>query len=60
MWPQIPSTSSTFLSVFASAYKRLAQFKENVLSIHISSGLSGTINSARLGAAEMVETPSIT
>jgi DegV family protein with EDD domain len=40
--------------VFASAYKRLAHLKEDVLSIHISSGLSGTINSARLGAAEMV------
>jgi DegV family protein with EDD domain len=55
MWPQIPSTSQPSSGVFASAYKRLAQLKENVLSIHISSGLSGTINSARLGAAEMVE-----
>jgi DegV family protein with EDD domain len=55
MWPQIPSTSQPSSGVFASVYKRLAQLKENVLSIHISSGLSGTINSARLGAAEMVE-----
>jgi DegV family protein with EDD domain len=55
MWPQIPSTSQPSSGVFANVYKRLAQFKENVLSIHISSGLSGTINSARLGAAEMVE-----
>jgi DegV family protein with EDD domain len=55
MWPQIPTTSQPSSGVFASAYKRLAQLKENVLSIHISSGLSGTINSARLGAAEMVE-----
>ena len=55
MWPQIPSTSQPSSGVFANAYKRLAQLKEDVLSIHISSGLSGTINSARLGAAEMVE-----
>ena len=55
MWPQIPSTSQPSSGMFANVYKRLAQFKEDVLSIHISSGLSGTINSARLGAAEMVD-----
>jgi DegV family protein with EDD domain len=55
MWPQIPSTSQPSSGLFASVYSRLAQFKEDILSIHISSGLSGTINSARLGAAEMVE-----
>jgi DegV family protein with EDD domain len=55
MWPQIPSTSQPSSGMFANVYKRLAQFKEDVLSIHISSGLSGTIDSARLGAAEMVE-----
>jgi DegV family protein with EDD domain len=55
MWPHIPSTSQPSTGVFANIYKHLAQFKEDVLSIHISSGLSGTINSARLGAAEMVE-----
>jgi len=55
MWPQIPSTSQPSSGLFANVYKRLAQLKEDVLSIHISSGLSGTINSARLGAAEMVD-----
>lgn len=55
MWPQIPSTSQPSSGVFASLYKRLAQFKEDVLSIHVSAGLSGTINSARLGAAEIVD-----
>jgi DegV family protein with EDD domain len=55
MWPQIPSTSQPSSGVFASLYKRLAQFKEEVLSIHVSSGLSGTINSARLGAAEIID-----
>jgi DegV family protein with EDD domain len=55
MWPQIPSTSQPSSGVFAGLYKRFAQLKEDVLSIHVSSGLSGTINSARLGAAELVE-----
>jgi DegV family protein with EDD domain len=55
MWPNIPSTSQPSSGLFAGIYKRVSQFKEDVLSIHISSGLSGTINSARLGAAEMVD-----
>ena len=55
MWPHIPSTSQPSSGMFTSLYKRLEQLKEDVLSIHISSGLSGTINSARLGADEMVE-----
>ena len=55
MWPRIPSTSQPSSGMFTSLYARLAHFKEEMLSIHISSGLSGTINSARLGAAEMVE-----
>ncbi len=55
MWPRIPSTSQPSSGVFATLYTRLAHLKEDVLSIHISSGLSGTINSARLGAAELVE-----
>jgi len=55
MWPHIPSTSQPSSGMFANIYTRLAQLKEDIISIHISSGLSGTINSARLGAAEMVE-----
>ena len=55
MWPQIPSTSQPSSGIFTSLYTRLAHHKEDILSIHISSGLSGTINSARLGAAELVE-----
>lgn len=55
MWPNIPFTSQPSSGLFASMYDHIAQFKEDVLSIHISSGLSGTINSARLGAAEIVD-----
>jgi len=55
MWPKIPFTSQPSSGLFTNIYQHIAQFKEDVLSIHISSGLSGTINSARLGAAELVE-----
>jgi DegV family protein with EDD domain len=34
-------------------YKKLIDIGEDVISIHISSGLSGTIESARLGAAQL-------
>jgi DegV family protein with EDD domain len=33
-------------------YRKVAQMEKNILSIHISSGLSGTINSARDGAEQ--------
>jgi DegV family protein with EDD domain len=54
MWPQIPSTSQPSSGLFTNIYTRMAHLKEEILSIHISSGLSGTINSARLGAADLV------
>jgi DegV family protein with EDD domain len=36
-------------------YRTLAKTSESILSIHISSGLSGTLNSARAGAQEVPE-----
>jgi len=51
-----PSTSQPAPGDFAAAYRRLAATGDrDVLSIHISSGLSGTINAARLGAQEVPE-----
>ena len=41
--------------VRAAAALELAEKKEEILSIHISSGLSGTIQSARLGAKEVAD-----
>jgi DegV family protein with EDD domain len=38
--------------MFAEIYSRLAAAGESILSVHISSGLSGTINSARAGAEQ--------
>ncbi len=50
--PRIPTTSMPSLSQFAEIYRRVAQFGEQVLSLHVSSGLSGTLNTARLGAEQ--------
>jgi DegV family protein with EDD domain len=51
--PRIPTTSQPSSGIFANIYKKLVETGEEVLSIHISSGLSGTIESARSGAAQL-------
>jgi DegV family protein with EDD domain len=48
---QFPSTSQPSAGDFADLYHRLAQTDPDILSIHISSGLSGTLDAARAGAA---------
>lgn len=50
-----PTTSQPSAGDFAELYRRLAQEDPEILSIHISSGLSGTLNSARAGAAMVPE-----
>jgi DegV family protein with EDD domain len=50
MRPNIPTTAQPSTGVFTDIYNKLAETSKDILSIHISSGLSGTINSARLGA----------
>lgn len=50
MAPKIPSTAQPSPGIFSEIYEKLAGLGEEVLSIHISSGLSGTFNSARQGA----------
>lgn len=54
-----PTTSQAGTGDFVDLYHRLAQDDPHILSIHISSGLSGTINSARV-AAEMVPEAQVT
>jgi DegV family protein with EDD domain len=54
-----PVTSQPAAGEFAEIYRRLAQTDPEILSIHISSGLSGTMNSARAGA-EMVPEAKVT
>lgn len=54
-----PTTSQPSAGDFAEIYRQLAKSGEEILSLHISSGLSGTLNSARLGA-EMVPEAKVT
>jgi DegV family protein with EDD domain len=49
MRPQIPTTAQPSAGIFAELYRKLAETEKNIFSVHISSGLSGTINSARDG-----------
>jgi DegV family protein with EDD domain len=53
MRPAIPTTAQPSSGIFAEIYRRLAQMEKNILTIHISSGLSGTINSARSGGEQV-------
>jgi DegV family protein with EDD domain len=45
-----PTTSQPSSGDFAELYRKLAADDPDILSIHISSGLSGTVNAARAGA----------
>ncbi len=55
MSPDIPTTAQPAPGVFENLYRKLAEAGEEILSIHISSGLSGTLQSARLGAQQVTE-----
>jgi DegV family protein with EDD domain len=50
-----PTTSQPSAGDFAELYRSLAQKDADILSIHISSGLSGTMNSAEAGAKMVPE-----
>lgn len=56
---KFPTTSMPSAGEFADKYREMAKTDPEILSIHISSGLSGTLNAARLGA-EMVPEAHIT
>lgn len=51
----LPVTSQPSAGDFAETYRRLAASDPDILSIHMTSGLSGTFNSARTGAAMVPE-----
>jgi len=51
----MPVTSQPAAGEFALVYRELAKKDPDILSIHISSGLSGTVNSAIAGAAMVPE-----
>lgn len=52
---ELPTTSLPSPGEFAELYRELAEKDPEILSVHISSGLSGTSNSARDGAAQVPE-----
>jgi DegV family protein with EDD domain len=51
----LPKTSQPSAGEFADLYRKLAKEDKEILSIHISSGLSGTVNSATTAAAMVPE-----
>jgi DegV family protein with EDD domain len=53
MAPQIPTTSQPSPGMFAELYQKISSAGEEILSIHISSGLSGTIQAARIAANDL-------
>ncbi len=53
MRPAIPTTAQPSAGIFAELYRKLAEKDKEILSIHISSGLSGTINSAQDGGEQV-------
>ena len=53
MRPAIPTTAQPSSGIFAELYRKLAEKEKAIFSIHISSGLSGTINSARAGGEQI-------
>ena len=55
----LPTTSLPSAGIIAEIYRKLAQTDPDILSIHVSSGLSGTFESAQLGA-EMVPEANVT
>jgi len=57
--PNLPTTSQPAVGEFVLKYQQLARIDPDILSIHMSAGLSGTFNAART-AAEMVPEARVT
>jgi DegV family protein with EDD domain len=55
----LPTTSQPSAGGFAEIYRRLAAAAPGILSIHMTSGLSGTVNAAKAGA-ELVPEANVT
>lgn len=53
MRPAIPTTAQPSAGIFAELYRKIAKTDKDIFSMHISSGLSGTINSAQDGGGQV-------
>jgi DegV family protein with EDD domain len=60
MRPAIPTTAQPSSGAFAQIYERVAASDRDILSVHISSGLSGTSQSAQLGASQVGSAAAVT
>jgi len=52
MRPEIPTTAQPSSGMFEEIYRKLSETSKSIFSVHISSGLSGTINSAKVGGEQ--------
>jgi len=52
--PAIPTTALPSPEIFTRIYRNVLETSKEILSIHISSGLSGTLESARSGATHVL------
>ena len=55
IWPDIPTTSLPSPSIFMDIYRGLFAQGHSILSVHISSGLSNTLDAAKLGGKALLE-----
>ncbi len=55
--PVLPKTSQPSAADFENAYRNLAKENDSIISIHISSKLSGTVNSAQAAKAALPQIP---
>jgi DegV family protein with EDD domain len=53
MRPAIPTTAQPSAGIFAELYRKIAETDKDIFSMHISSGLSGTLNSAHDGGEQV-------
>ena len=53
MRPAIPTTAQPSAGIFAELYRKIAEKDKDIFSMHISSGLSGTLNSAHDGGGQV-------
>lgn len=60
MRPAIPTTAQPSSGVFAQLYQQVAAADKEILSVHISSGLSGTSQAAQLGASQLGAAANVT
>jgi fatty acid-binding protein DegV len=53
MYPDIPTTSLPSSGAFEEIDRKLASASHQILSIHLTSGLSGTVQAAQLSSAHI-------